>query len=153
MELRLLKLSWAFELNSEGPYFFLENWNPGGLWQLMDRTSGDARCSMSWGLLVHLRRSVGRSLVLWLWWRWKVLPIVSWVYVGLFHLEFCRGPCLLRWKILSGCCDHDIFACFEGIGWIVAMHCILTHQVSLVPVDDFHRLLLSHISLDEVTST
>ena len=123
------------------------------LWQLIDRTSEGARCSMSWGLLVRPRRSVDRSLVLWLWWWWKVLPILSWVCEGLSHLGFCGGPCLRCWKILSGCCDRDIFACFEGIEWIVEKNCISSHRVSLVPVGGFHRLLTSHTFLDEVTST
>jgi hypothetical protein len=125
----------------------------GSLWQLIDRTSEGARSSMSWGLLVRLRRSVDRSLVLWLWWQWKVLPILSWVCAGLFHLGLCGGPCLQCWKTLSGCCDRDIFACFEGIGWIVAMCCISSHRLSPVPVGGFHRLQLSHTSLVEVTST
>ena len=117
----------------------------------MDRTSVGVQCSLSWALLVRRGRWVDRSPVLWLWWQWRVFPIASWVYADPFHPEFCGG--VTHWRILSGCCDCDNVACFEGIGWIVAMHCILTHQVSLVPVDDFHRLLLSHTYLDEVTST
>ena len=154
MELRLLKLSWVLELNSERPCFFIEIWNTGGVvWQLMGRTSEDARCSRNLGLLICPRRSVDRIPVLWLWWRWKVLPILSWVCGDLFHLGFCGGPCLRCWKILSGCCDRDIFACFGDIELIVRVHYISSHRVSPVLVVGFRRLLLSRTSLVEVTST